>query len=309
MWIFKYKPKTFDDYNYHDEIIKTIENNIKNLSNMIFFGPPGSGKTTLSDIIINHIYKKKYMENTLKLNASDERGVNIMKDKVLSFCKKKINGNFKYKLIILDEADMLTFDAQNVLRKIIEDYELTKFIFICNYENKIINPINSRCLKLYFPNISHTYINKLMINILNKENKIINQELNEIILKKTKGDLRKSIIFLETFYNIENINNHIEKINVVIGEIEESYIINIFKDLNINNIDLKIKNIILSSHSIKNFINIYMYFILNKKNDSNFSEDKKKKLFIKLSKYDNMLFMNVDKKLLLKRIFLDYILI
>ena len=308
MWIFKYKPKTFRDYNYHTDIINTIRNNLENLSNMIFFGPPGSGKTTLSDIIINHIYKTRQTENVLKLNASDERGVNIIKDKVLTFCKKKINGNFDYKIIILDEADMLTFDAQNVLRKIIEDYELTKFIFICNYENKIINPINSRCLKLYFPNITYTYVKKLMITILKKENKIINEELNEIILKKTNGDLRKTVIFLETFYNILNINDHLDKINLIIGDIEEDYIAELFKDLSISNIDSKIKEVILSSHSIKNFINIYMYFILNNHKDSDISEDKKKKIFIRLSKYDNMLFMNIDKELLLRRIFLDYIL-
>lgn len=306
MWLKKYKPKTFSDYNYHLKNIKIIKKNLNKNNNFIFYGPPGSGKTTLGHIIINHIYQdvdaKK--NNVLILNASDERNINIVKTKIKEFCKKTIYKNYTQKIIILDEADMLTYESQTALRKILEDYKNTIFILICNYENKLINPINSRCIKLHFNKIKKQYMENFLKKILIEEKLIVNEKLIQLILNYSNGDFRKSIILIESLsklnfdtYNIENIEN-------IIGLVNEKNIRDILSNLNNDNIMEQLKNFTINSYSLKDFINIYKNIIMF---DNNIKDDKKKLIFNNLAKYDNMIFNNVENKLIILNIFMDYL--
>lgn len=302
MFIEKYKPRTFDDFNYHHEIINTIKNNLHNIQNMLFFGPPGCGKTTLANIIVNTIYiETNYKSNNcLKLNASDERGIDTIKNKVKDFCTKSVYGSFKFKIIIFDEADMLTIEAQTSLRKIMEDYTNTKFILICNYEDKIINPILSRCLKFSFSKIPLEYMQTYLRSILDKE-KCTNYEIIDIIIKYTNGDLRKSIILLEIFSKASLSKNNIHKLLGIV-DIND---LKIFLDsITEKTIFKKTNEFIRKSYPLKNFMDCYKKIILT---HEVISDKNKKKMLIDLSNYDSNIYYNVDQEILLLNIFSDYI--
>ena len=307
MWLLKHKPRSFDDYNYHKEIINIIRDQIDNIKNMLFFGPPGSGKTTLSDIIISELYDKKGIKNNvLKLNASDERGISIIRKKLTNFCSKSVYGKYDFKMIILDEADMLTYESQTALRKIMEDYPNTKFILICNYENKIINPIISRCLKLHFKKITTDYLENYLSNILVKEGITVRKKHKNIIkmiLNYTNGDLRKSIILLESLHHL-TISDITKKLKEVIGIIEMKDIKTFFKTLNNVNIFKKIGEFNQKSWSLNNFLDKYKEYILS---TNEVTDEKKREIFVNLSDYDNMLYNNTDRDVILLNVFSDYI--
>lgn len=301
-WINKYKPMTFEEYNYHLDIISIFDNNLENIQNMLFYGNAGTGKTTFSNIIVNMIYKNNedlIKNNVLKLNASDERGINIVKTKIQEFCKKQNYGGVKFKFLILDEADAITYEAQTALRKIMEIYPNTKFCLICNYEDKIINPIQSRCLKLYFKPITEEFIGQFLENILRKEN-IFNDKsfgLINFIIKITNGDIRKSIILLESLNGINDIDE--EKLKTILGIIDIKEIEEMIDNLTYDNLRQTVTNIMRKSYQLKKLLDIIKQIVL-KRNI--------KGILIKLSKYDNLIFYNVDSEIILINIFTDFLL-
>ena len=141
IWTEKYRPTSFDDMLDQSPIIKIIKSmsGQKYLPNMLFYGKSGTGKTSLINCIINNYYKNNTF-SIIKLDASDDRGINTVRDEIKGFAEKKSFNIKELKLIILDEADSMTVDAQSALKRIIEIHsENTKFCFICNYENKIIS--------------------------------------------------------------------------------------------------------------------------------------------------------------------------
>ena len=302
-WIEKYKPKTFEDFGYHIDIINTIKNNIDNLPNMIFSGPPGCGKTTLINIICDLIYKdskKTKKKNCLFLNASDERGITDVKNKIKNFCMKTPY-NHDFKIIILDEADAITYEAQTALRKIMENYsKTTRFCFLCNYDNKIINPIISRCIKFNFTKLSNQYIKYFLNLVLEKENIKTKDYYIDNITKYTNGDLRKSLIILETITKVKHIlsENEVKKILGIIRDDEIYFFLNKIKEDNIVKLS---QQVLANSYPIKLFIEKYTEIILKDNTVIN-----KYKIINSLTKYDNMIFNNIDKTLIIINIFNDY---
>ena len=153
IWIEKYRPKTFDDIIGQDKNINIIKNVLKNnsLPHLLLHGNSGVGKSSTINSIINYLYGDNKAFMVMKLDASDDRGINSVREEIKGFAEKMTIFNKGIKLIILDEADSMTFDAQFALRRIIEKYsENTRFCLICNYENKIIKPIKSRCVNIRF---------------------------------------------------------------------------------------------------------------------------------------------------------------
>ena len=117
-----------------------------NIPHLLFAGPAGTGKSTLALIVVKELFREDWRENYLELNASDERGINVVRDKVKNFARTKSLGSVPFKVIFLDEADALTPEAQQALRRTMENYSSTcRFILSCNYSTKIIDPIQSRC--------------------------------------------------------------------------------------------------------------------------------------------------------------------
>jgi replication factor C subunit 3/5 len=230
-WIEKYRPKKIEDIISHAQNIDTIKKLLENesLPHLLFHGSPGTGKTSMIMAIANKIYGKNIRLMVLKLDASDDRGINSVRDDIKGFAEKTNMFQKGTKLVILDEVDAMTFDAQFALRRIIEIYSASvRFCLICNYENKIIPAIRSRCANFRFCNID----NKNIILKLNKiiENEKLNCEINvpNTIATISKGDLRKAINLLQAVsMNSELITNklcyessgipHIDKVNEILN--------------------------------------------------------------------------------------------
>ena len=227
-WVEKFRPKNLDDVESQEDIIMSLKNCIKtkNLPHLLFFGPSGCGKTSTILALAREIFGQKYWsDRVIELNASDERGIKVVREKIKRYAMNSvsIDDNIPpWKIIILDEADNMTSDSQFALRKIMEDYsKVTRFCIICNYHNKIIDPIVSRCSLYRFKPIPKENIHLKLKDICNKENSIIDNDSIEMIEKISRGDLRKAINFLQrcrNFKNLINDNNDINNINIELIE-------------------------------------------------------------------------------------------
>ena len=202
-WIEKYRPTNINEIISHDQNILTIKNLIlfKSLPHLLFYGAPGTGKTSTIMAIAKELYGNNMKLMVMKLDASDDRGINSVRDDIKGFAEKSNMFHKGVRLIILDEADAMTFDAQFALRKIIEKYSSTiRFTLICNYENKIIPAIKSRCANFRFNNIDTNSIISKLIYICNNENIKYNNDIIETITYLSNGDLRKAINLLQSIY-------------------------------------------------------------------------------------------------------------
>lgn len=205
IWTEKFRPSQFSELVGQDDIVKRVESltNSLNIPHLLFTGPAGTGKSSLALIIVKELFKKDWKENYLELNASDERGINVVREKVKNFARTKSLGNVDFKVIFLDEADALTPEAQQALRRTMENYSATcRFILSCNYSSKVIDPIQSRCAFFRFKLLEKKDIEKVIQTIAEKENLIINQEAIEILYEGSEGDCRKCINTLQATASI-----------------------------------------------------------------------------------------------------------
>lgn len=201
-WVEKYRPETTQDI-ILDPYIKIKINKIeetKTIPNLIITGEPGTGKTSTIQCLAKKIYDKYYENNVLELNASDDRGLSIINNTILPFCKKKTD-HMTHKLIILDEADSITTKAQNLLSNLIAEFRKnTRFIFICNDCSKITESIQSRCIIIKFPKIKSKGLKEKIMYICEKENIKYNKEGIDALLFASIEDIRQTINNLECIY-------------------------------------------------------------------------------------------------------------
>jgi len=183
-----------------DDIVKRTESltNSLNIPHLLFAGPAGTGKSTLALIIVRALYGDKWKENYLELNASDERGIDVVRQKVKDFARTKSIGNVPFKVIFLDEADALTKEAQQALRRTMENYTSTcRFIMSCNYSSRIIEPIQSRCVVFRFKLLEKKDIAQRIKIIAEKEKLKITDEAVESLYELSEGDCRRAINLLQ----------------------------------------------------------------------------------------------------------------
>lgn len=257
-WIEKYRPQTIEDVLGHNENINTIKNLLNNnsLPHLLFYGSPGTGKTSTIITLVKQIYGINVRLMTMKLDASDDRGINSVREDIKSFAEKSNMFIQGVRLIILDEVDSMTFDAQFALRRIIEKYStLIRFCLICNYENKIIPAIKSRCANFRFNNIDDKYIICKLNLIAKNENITFDDNVLDTIAYLSRGDLRKAINLFQILFMQTN--------HITVSLCYQTYnyptqneIKNIFSLLTDTNLDF-----CFTCTEIKNIITEYNYML------------------------------------------------
>ena len=208
IWTEKYRPSKFTDLVGQEEIVKRVSSltNSLNIPHLLFAGPAGTGKSTLALIIVKELYKSAWRENYLELNASDERGIQIVREKVKNFARTKSLGNVPFKIIFLDEADALTPEAQQALRITMENYSAgCRFILSCNYSSKVIDPIQSRCVVFRFKLLEKKDVEKVIRRIEENEKLTIPPEAIDLLYEGSEGDCRKCINILQSTASISPI--------------------------------------------------------------------------------------------------------
>ncbi|KAI7900699.1 replication factor C subunit 2 [Cokeromyces recurvatus] len=280
-WVEKYRPKTMDDISSQEQAVLVLKKALQseNLPHLLFYGPPGTGKTSTILALANELYGPKLIKSRiLELNASDERGIQIIRDKVKNFSRTTVTNKVEgypcpaYKIVILDEADSMTRDAQSALRRIMETYsKTTRFCLICNYVSRIIEPITSRCAKFRFKSLPVADLEERLQMICEREGVNLAANTLKTLIECSGGDLRKAITFLQSGYNLQGKNpitpRMINEMAGIIPEESMNELINIWMNHDdVKEIQRKVQNIMNEGYSGENIMNQIHDAII--KNDS-----------------------------------------
>ncbi|BCS83309.1 putative replication factor C small subunit [Cotonvirus japonicus] len=218
-WIEKYRPRKLQDITQTQNLLDLFKNSISKgeMPHFLFYGPPGIGKTSAILAMGREIFKEYFPTRVIEFNASDDRGINAVREKITNEAKKYVtyttcqDGSIipPYKIIILDEADSMTDEAQDALRVIMEQYSTTtRFCFICNYITKITDAIKSRCSAVYFKRLTDECMVEKLNEISLQESMKLPKNILQTIIDVSNGDMRKAIMLLQNFkysYNFKQI--------------------------------------------------------------------------------------------------------
>lgn len=225
IWVEKYRPRAVADVAHQKEVVATLQKAVKenagkgDLPHLLLYGPPGTGKTSTAialchDLFGPHIYKSRVLE----LNASDERGIKVVREKIKVFAQLSVSHNVSttgpdgkfypcppFKIIILDEADAITRDAQTALRRTMEAHsKVTRFIIICNYISRIIGPLTSRCAKFRFNPLPKQAMKDYVRRIARSEGVKASDDILHSLIESSDGDLRKAINTMQSAHRMQS---------------------------------------------------------------------------------------------------------
>lgn len=200
VWAEKYRPRTLTEIINQKEIVDRLKGFVETntMPHCLFAGPAGTGKTTAALSLARDLFKENYADSLFELNASDERGINVVRERVKTFARTRSLGGIPFKILVLDEADNMTSDAQQALRRTMERYtETCRFILICNYSSRIIDPIQSRCAPFRFTPLDDDDIQGRLSYVAQNEGLELRADGMQAILTECQGDLRKAFNTLQ----------------------------------------------------------------------------------------------------------------
>lgn len=319
----KFRPKKLDDILYHDDMIKTLKIFLNkedhNIQHLLFYGPPGTGKTSTIEAFLSELYGEHVSNMTMNINASEERGIEVVRKKIIPFVSTKsvkvINNDKipKFKFIILDEVDAMTLDAQAMMRQVIENYTYNaRFCLICNCIKKINDAIQSRCTIFKFSPLNYECVKK-KIDMISKEIKIdVSEDATKTIWKLSDGDMRKVIHFLQIL-SINNKTINSKTVTDFQNYPREEDINKIFKflmsDDNIENIFKNVNNIIISNnYLIIDIIKELTLIIVNKTIDKKINNEFSKNIIKKLADIEMNIISTTGTNIQLTNIISTFIL-
>lgn len=269
-WAEKYRPRSLEDVSAQDAIIGVLRKSLKsqNLPHMLFYGPPGTGKTSTVLALARELYGPELSKSrVLELNASDERGIAVVRDKIKNFARSVASTPTaaqrekyhcpNFKIIILDEADSMTQDAQAALRRTVEDYsKITRFCLICNYVTRIIDPLASRCSKFRFQELTPSAAQARLEYICKEEDVECRSEVLARLLSIANGDLRRAITLLQSASEIDKTVT-LELINELNGTVPDSAVDQLISSIKagvFRNLQQTVQDIVLDGWSISQLL-------------------------------------------------------
>jgi len=200
LWTEKYRPKSLGEIIDQEEIVSRLQEFVKRaaMPHCLFAGPPGTGKTTAALCLAHDLFGERFQDVFMELNASDERGIDVVRTTVKEFARMASLSSVPFKILVLDEADNMTGDAQAALRRTMEKYtETCRFVLCCNYSGRIIEPIQSRCALFRFTPLPEQKIVEHLHHIAKNEGLKVTEAGLRSVVEVGEGDLRKSINTLE----------------------------------------------------------------------------------------------------------------
>ncbi|XP_039496792.1 replication factor C subunit 4 [Drosophila santomea] len=277
-WVEKYRPRNVDDVVEQSEVVAVLRKCVEggDLPNMLLYGPPGTGKTSTILAASRQIFGDMFKDRILELNASDERGINVVRTKIKNFSQlsaSSVRPDGKpcppFKIIILDEADSMTHAAQSALRRTMEkESRSTRFCLICNYVSRIIVPITSRCSKFRFKALGDDKVIDRLKYICEKEGVKIEEDAYKSIVKISGGDLRRAITTLQSCYRLKGPEHVINTADLfeMSGVIPEYYLedyLEVCRSGNYERLEQFVREIGFSAYSVGQMMEQFVEFIVH----------------------------------------------
>ncbi|XP_022981026.1 replication factor C subunit 4 [Cucurbita maxima] len=308
-WVEKYRPKQVKDVAHQDEVVRVLTNTLETSScpHMLFYGPPGTGKTTTALAIAHELFGPElYKSRVLELNASDDRGINVVRTKIKDFAGVAVSSGQRqggypcppFKIIILDEADSMTEDAQNALRRTMETHSnVTRFFFICNYISRIIEPLASRCAKFRFKPLSEEVMSKRILHISNEEGLSLDGEALSTLGSISQGDLRRAITYLQSAARLFGSSISSKDLISVSGIIPREVVDELFAACKSGNFDLankEVNNVIAEGYPVAQMLSQIFEVVIEA---HDLQDEQKAKICKKLAEADKCLVDGADEYL------------
>ncbi|KAM9582928.1 replication factor C subunit 4 isoform 2-T2 [Trichechus inunguis] len=307
-WVEKYRPKCVDDVAFQEEVVAVLKKSLEgaDLPNLLFYGPPGTGKTSTILAAARELFGPELFRlRVLELNASDERGIQVVREKVKNFAQLTVSGSRSdgkpcppFKIVILDEADSMTSAAQAALRRTMEkESKTTRFCLICNYVSRIIEPLTSRCSKFRFKPLSDKSQQQRLLDIAEKENVNISNEGIGYLVKVSEGDLRKAITFLQSATRLTGGKEVTERVIMdIAGVIPAETIDGIFtvcQSGSFDKLEAVVKDLIDEGHAATQLVNQFHDVVIEK----DLSDKQKSVITEKLAEVEKCLADGADEHL------------
>ncbi|KFP30609.1 Replication factor C subunit 4, partial [Colius striatus] len=308
-WVEKYRPKNVDEVAFQDEVVAVLKKSLEgaDLPNLLFYGPPGTGKTSTILAAARELFGPElFRQRVLELNASDERGIQVIREKVKAFAQLTASGSRSdgkvcppFKIVILDEADSMTSAAQAALRRTMEkESKTTRFCLICNYISRIIEPLTSRCSKFRFKPLSDKIQQQRLLDVSGKEHVKISSEAVLYLVKVSEGDLRKAITFLQSATRLmggkEITEKTVTEIAGVIPKETTDELLSVCQSGSFEKLETMAKNLINEGYAVAQLVNQLHDAVVE---SEDYSDKQKSVIVEKLAEVDKCLVDGADEYL------------